>query len=386
MADADLRPLLSRRLRAGELIALDVGAAALWTLFCAEAARANPAGALPEPMRVSWLAGAAIGLPAAVRRPWPLPALAAVLAASATALATGVIPTYAAPAPLMVLGYVIYAVALAEPARRSVPALVTGLCMVVVILVADDAQAQNRWSDAILGAAACAILIGGAWALGRAVRARREYAARSVRQAADAAREMARHAVTEERVRIARELHDIAAHSMSLIAVKASIANHVAEARPQEARDALRIIESTSREALADLRRALGIMRSDTEPAADLEPAPGLADLPRLADRAAMAGVAVDLALTGPVERVPEGVALSAYRIVQEAVTNVVRHAGVPRCRAVVRVEPGEVRIAVTDDGVGGRAQPGHGVERPGHGLIGMRERALLYGGACTAG
>ncbi|HEX8629061.1 MAG TPA: sensor histidine kinase [Catenuloplanes sp.] len=386
MADADPRPLLSRRLRPGELIALDAGAAVLWALFCGEAARATPLAGGQEPVWVSWLAAVAIGLPVVVRRPWPLPALAAVFVASAAALGSGVIPVFASPAPLMVLGYVSYAVALIEPTRRSLPALVGSLSLVVVLLIADRPSAPGQWDDAIMGAAACAVLIGGAWALGWAIRARREYAARSAEQAARSARELARHAVTEERVRIARELHDIAAHSMSLIAVKASIANHVARARPQEARDALLVIEATSREALAELRRALGVLRSDTESPAALGPAPGLADLPRLAERAAMAGVSVDLALTGPVEQVPEGLGLSAYRIVQEAVTNVVRHAGVPRCRATVRIDAAALRITVTDDGVGGPARPLPVTERPGHGLIGMRERALLYGGSCTAG
>lgn len=145
---------------------------------------------------------------------------------------------------------------------------------------------------------------------------RREYAARS-------AERLARESVAEERLRIARELHDVVAHSVGLIAVKAGVANHVLRSRPEEAHEALRVIETSSRSALVEMRRLLGVLR--TEPPG-LGPLPGLAALPELAERTRLAGVAVDLDVRDA-GGVPEGVGLSVYRIVQEALTNVVKHA-----------------------------------------------------------
>jgi signal transduction histidine kinase len=193
--------------------------------------------------------------------------------------------------------------------------------------------------------------------------------------------------VTEERLRIARELHDVVAHGMSLIAVKAGVANHVLEARPQEAQDALRVIETTSRGALTEMRQLLGVLRSGSdagEAPASLSPAPGAGGLRELADRAAMAGVRVSMEVRG-LERLPEGVGLSVYRIVQEALTNVVRHAAPARCSVVVEADGRSVTIEVADDGPGRRVlpagEPGHG-----HGLVGMRERVAMYGGVFRAG
>jgi len=174
---------------------------------------------------------------------------------------------------------------------------------------------------------------------------------------------------------------------MSLIAVKAGIANHVADARPQEAREALHLIETTSRGALVELRRVLDVLRADADEPAELGPAPGLAGLDALAQRAASAGVAVELATRNPssvpVEAVPPGVQLSAYRIVQEALTNVVKHAGPVPCRVAVTVAPDAILVEVTDDGPAIRQPSG---PRPGHGLVGMRERVAAYGGSFTAG
>jgi signal transduction histidine kinase len=186
----------------------------------------------------------------------------------------------------------------------------------------------------------------------------------------------AREAVSAERLRIAREMHDVVAHSMSLIAVKAAVGNHVALEQPAEAREALRVIEDTSRETLAELRRMLGVLRDGTGVPA-LAPAPTLDDLRTLAERAEQAGPSVDLAVEG-LDELPGGVGQSVYRIVQEALTNVVKHAGATTCRIRVTGGEGEVSIEVRDDGRGGSATPGHG-------LIGMRERVAVYGGDFSA-
>jgi signal transduction histidine kinase len=178
---------------------------------------------------------------------------------------------------------------------------------------------------------------------------------------------------------------------MSLIAVKATIANHVADERPQEVRDALQIIEATSRTALTELRRTLGALRTDP----DRAPAPGVAELPSLVEAATSAGIEVQLDVRG-VADLPEGVGLAVFRIVQEALTNVVKHAGATRCRVTVAGAPDAIVIEVVDDGrggddsvgggaAGGRAGDGSGAGGRGQGLIGMRERVALYGGELRA-
>jgi signal transduction histidine kinase len=197
-------------------------------------------------------------------------------------------------------------------------------------------------------------------------------------------REVAHAAVVDERLRISRELHDVIGHSMSLIAVKATVANHVADARPEEARAALTAIEQTSRTTLTEIRRVLGMLRANGDPHEALIPSRGLSGLTELADRARSAGVDVELTVCDD-DALPEAVGMSVYRIVQEALTNVVAHAAPTRCRVTVETNGGDVTIDVTDAGPRSRGQ------RPaatggGYGLIGIRERVMMYGGAFTAG
>jgi signal transduction histidine kinase len=180
---------------------------------------------------------------------------------------------------------------------------------------------------------------------------------------------------------MARELHDVITHSMSLITVKASVANYLFDSRPDQVREALTVIEDTGRGVLAELRRMLGVLRADGS-RAQLQPAPGLDGLARLAEHAAEAGVRVDLDLDA-VASVPDGMAQAAYRIVQEALTNVVKHAAPTYCRVRVGCSPQEVCIDVTDTGNPRRARA---ATAGGHGLIGMRERVALFGGEFTAG
>ncbi|MGC0416073.1 histidine kinase [Embleya sp. AB8] len=196
----------------------------------------------------------------------------------------------------------------------------------------------------------------------------------------------ARRAVSEERLDIARELHDIVAHSLSIIAVQSGVANHLIHTRPAQAADALAAIEETSRSALMELRSLVGLLR-DRE-AAEFSPG-GLADLEGLIARSAQAGVRVDVTAEGAVDELPHGVDRAAYRIVQEALTNVSKHAQTPRARLELSVTAERIDIEVTDDGVGrvktGR-DPGELDAPGGHGLVGIRERAALYGGVVSAG
>ncbi|MBO0868439.1 MAG: sensor histidine kinase, partial [Micromonosporaceae bacterium] len=336
------------------------------------------------------------GAPVAVRRLRPVPVFLAVLAASVAATAAGVLLD-----PFAAASFALYPIAV-RATRSWIPAWLSGALAAVVLVAASVAGSPYRWWHRVGLLVLGTGFLAASWTAGRLVRQRRAEAARS-------AAELASHAVTEERLHIARELHDVVAHSMGLIAIQAGTANHVAAVRPDEARHALRVIETTSRGALAEMRRLLGVLRSEVD-GAELEPAPGLSGLPALAERAEQAGVRVELDLRGAdlrdpgrpgaerpdaerpgaerpgAERLPEGVGLSVYRIVQEALTNVVRHAAGARCRVSIMVEPGEVRVEVTDDGGTGHSGGGHGHGGPGHGLVGMRERVLVYGGRFEAG
>ncbi len=192
--------------------------------------------------------------------------------------------------------------------------------------------------------------------------------------------EEAKRAVADERLRIAQELHDVVAHSMGVIAVQAGVGAHVIDTDPVEAKKSLDAIAATSRSTLTEIRRLLGVLRADDGGA--YEPAPGLGDLDRLVSELQSAGLDVDVAITGTRHDVPPGVDLTAYRIVQEALTNVLKHAGPAHAQVVVGYEPLALRLEIADDGrgVNGRASEG------GHGLVGMRERVGVYGGSLQAG
>jgi signal transduction histidine kinase len=216
-----------------------------------------------------------------------------------------------------------------------------------------------------------------AWLIGNSIR-QAHARAELVRTQAAAQTAMA------ERLRIARELHDIVAHSIGIIAIQAGSGRRVFDARPDEARDALATIEATSRETLSGLRRMVtGLRRADPEPGpgqAPLDPAPGLAGIDRLAAMTLDAGVQVDVDWHGSREPLPADIDLSAFRIIQEAVTNVVRHAGTGQCQVCIGQQDGELSIEVTDSGRGGSAAG------TGYGITGMRERAALLGGDFSAG
>ncbi|WP_089157229.1 sensor histidine kinase [Micromonospora sp. NBS 11-29] len=251
--------------------------------------------------------------------------------------------------------------------RVSVPAAV------MVLLIQLAAAFVNLASDPVGRAAVSVPAVLAAWVVGNSMRARRRHA-EQVRAHAAA------EAVTAERLRIARELHDVVAHSIGVIAIQAGVGARVLDSQPAQARAALTTIELTSRETLAGLRRTLGALRRPDGAAASLDPTPGLADLDRLVEAAGDAGVRVTLTVDGEPGPLPAEVELAAYRIVQEALTNVVRHARVPTCRVTVRQAPDGVRVEVVDGGHGGP------LGGPGHGIVGMRERALLLGGRFEAG
>jgi signal transduction histidine kinase len=237
-----------------------------------------------------------------------------------------------------------------------------------------------RWSDHV----AVLVVLVAVWGGGRSLRLRRAYLAELRDRAARL--ELARAADTraaraEERSRIARELHDVVAHHVSVMTVQAAAARKVLAADPELAGEALSAIESTGRTAMAEMRDIVGVLRADAR--AELTPQPGLRDLPALVEQMREAGLITTLSVEGESGRVPAGVDLAAYRLVQEGLTNSLRHAGAgARAVVTVRHRRDELEVRVEDDGQGAAAAP----QRPGHGLVGIRERVALYGGILTIG
>jgi signal transduction histidine kinase len=191
----------------------------------------------------------------------------------------------------------------------------------------------------------------------------------------------AREAVVAERARIARELHDVVAHSVSVMVVQAQAGPRLLAA-PESAGEAFRSIETTGRDALVELRRLLGVLRGGDEQPAATAPQPGLDRLQGLVEQVRAAGLRVDLRVEGEPVHLPAGIDLSAYRIVQEALTNTLKHAGRAEAEVIVRFEQSAVELEVLDNGTGPPPDP----NGSGHGLVGMRERVALYGGILEAG
>ena len=250
----------------------------------------------------------------------------------------------------------------------------------IVVTVADDVVEGEA-------ASAFAVSVGlvlGAWYLGRRVARRRAYMELLEERTAFLEREraaLAARAVSEERTRIARELHDVVAHRVSMITVQAGAAQTVAGSDPDKAMQAMAFVEEAGRQALGELRQVLGVLRADTGGDAR-DPMRGVADIPELVSEMGAAGVDVSLAMEGIAGPYAAGVDLAAYRIIQEALTNVLKHAGTsPHARVHVGDEGGSLVLEVVDEGSGETAVPGSG-----QGLVGMRERVALLGGTFEAG
>ena len=363
------RPPLIRRLRPGHWLALDCSAAVLYFLIAWGTLAHSIGSLLPA------LAGAAlVALPIALGRRRPVAAFAVLLVATWLAPATDAHDL--AALVLAPMACVLFLIATRYAARISI--LVLGLSMSAPVAAALPGFVHRG------GVVPFALLNITVWAVGYAVGQHRRYGEELIEhhaRLAEAELEKARRGVTEERVRIARELHDVVAHSMSVITVQAGFGHLVIDDKPAEARAALGAIEITGRETLAEMRRLLGVLREEDPDRVPLAPAPGLADLDRLLEQTSMAGVRADLQVSGQLRDLPAGIDLSAYRIVQEALTNVVKHAGTSSCRVAIVHGPDDLLIEVIDDGVGDTGSQG----TDGHGLVGMRERVCLYGGRFDA-
>jgi signal transduction histidine kinase len=274
-----------------------------------------------------------------------------------------------------------YSLAATLNLRQSYPVVAAAIAALVV------AGTPSRDSQALetIVLASGSILVG--WLAGENAGARRSHALALADRAAERERERARRTAIEERARIARELHDVVAHAMSVIAVRAGAARLVRDQKPAQAGEALGIIETISRRSLVELRRMVAVLREADEPAAaDLDPAPGLEDIPALVSQVAAAGVEVDVHMEGEARPLPAMEDLSAYRIAQEALTNVVRHSGAHSATLWVRYRPRALEIECLDGGGPGPRRPGVELADGGHGLAGMRERVALFGGELSAG
>ncbi len=319
-------------------------------------------------------------VPMAALRRWPLPVLAAATLANTMVMAGG-----NTPLPFgIVLGLASYLAASRLPRRVSIPAAAAsaaalGGTLLYAVLTARNASVAVQALEAFLP------LVAG-WFIGDSVAARRRYLAGLAEQAerARAAEaERARQQVREERVRIARELHDVVAHTLAVMTVQAGVGRRLMARRPEEASTALESIETIGRTAQEELRVVLGLLRDEENSTAALAPAPRLVDVKELVETVRASGTPVDLHMSGTDRALSPALELSVYRVVQEALTNVVRHAPGARAAVDLAVYDNVISLDVTDDGSpaghpGGAAAQQRG---PGHGIVGMRERIAAFGG-----
>ncbi len=320
-----------------------------------------------------WALGLVNVLPLLGRSHHPLAGVGVMTGAYAAWVATGMPIHLLQSLPVLVMLYALGSSPL--PARRKLLGLVTPAVMLGMTIFGD-------FDGDLLEIAYVATVFVGALALGAYVADRRSTIALLHRQADElqaARRELADRAVAAERSRIARELHDVVAHAMSVITVRAGVAAHVLTDRPDEAARALQVIEATGREALGEMRRMLTVLRPDDEDEAT-EPQPGVGRLPALVSQLEAAGVPVTLRVEGEPRPLSPGLDLSAYRIVQEALTNTTKHAAGTSAAVTVTYGPDHLALEVIDDGPPA-AQP-----VPGQGLQGMAERVALFGGTLEAG
>lgn len=320
---------------------------------------------------------AALGICAAVawRRRAPLGVLLAIVVIALAASPLGSVVGNDLATPFAAFAIAVYTVGAELKPRPALAGIAIALCAGWALQAP-----QFRFSDLLFAT----FTVAAPWLVGRAMGGRRALTAALAERAQRVERErdaLARLAVAEERARIARELHDVLAHSVSVMVVQAEAAEEMLALRPERARHALVSIQDTGRDALGELRRLLGVMRRNGHGAAS-EPQPQLADIEALAEQIRRAGLTVVVAIEGPPQALPAGVELAAYRVVQEALTNVLKHADAGHAQVAVRYMPGALEVEITDNGRGAGAPARAG----GHGLVGMRERVALYRGELVAG
>jgi signal transduction histidine kinase len=337
-------------------------------------------GAFPGPVAVAAAFLVASTLPVAYRRLAPLPAITiSVLVSLPYVLAYGASNSLAGAVTLLLL---VYSVGRHLDGRGLLAGTAMGLLMIVELGIGGRLVTAEDWIYVLL-------TYGAALVFGVALRAQVERSIALAVAADRAEREQeatAQAAVHEERARIARELHDVVAHNVGLIVLQAGGARSVLDTDPERARRALQQVEETGRQTLAEMRHLVGILRVDE--GTERQPLPRLERLPALVDETRAAGLAVDLEVKGPPVELPAGLELAAYRLIQEALTNVRKYAAGARVQVRLGYESDRLRIEVSDDGgpSGAAGDTERNATGLGHGLIGMRERVQMYDGRMQAG
>jgi signal transduction histidine kinase len=330
------------------------------------------------PHWVNAVAAAGVTLPLAWRRSLPLIVAPLMVAFVAWQQLLDGDLLENAVTPIITIPLAVYSMGVLLDRRRSA----ISFAFTAAVLLAVAATGADRSADMIVF---FLLIAGGPYLVGRIVNARiqlaRELGDKATRLERDQ-EEKQKLAVAEERARIAREMHDVVAHNVSVMVVQASAARRMIDHDPNRAREALSSVEQTGREALAEMRRMLDVLRVEDERAA-LAPQPSIDELEALIELAREAGLQVELEVEGERRRVSSGVDLSAFRIVQEALSNTIKHAGAANARVRLRFGDDEMEVDVVDDGHGVRPRDENG---NGHGLVGMRERVAMLGGRLEAG
>jgi signal transduction histidine kinase len=355
-----------RRLGFDVLLAIGVGVFAqveIWTEHLHPVAVSCPV-ALAQAAAVAW------------RRRAPLAASLVAFGLFPVETAAGVSlhkPVY----PILLVMLVLYGVAVYSELRRAL----VGLALPLVALWGSLGIALLRGGDKTdpTDVLFISVLVVAPWLVGRAMRGRLSQAEELARRAERLETERVR-AVAEERARIARELHDVVAHSVSVMVVQAGAAEEVLKHRPESAFEPIRAVQETGRQALVEMSRLVGLLRRDGDEIG-LAPQPGIDAIGALVRQVTDAGLRVDLRVSGTPRHVPLGIDLSAYRVVQEALTNALKHAGDARADVLLHYGSDALDVEVLDDGPGGA----NGFTG-GHGLVGMRERVVVFGGEFEAG
>jgi signal transduction histidine kinase len=314
---------------------------------------------------------------------------AAVMAATWVVMTVYSVFLYPGAGPFLSLVTALYSVAAFGTPRAARLGLLSVLAVQPLAVLDPRDPGYSSWGDVAVGT----VILTAVWVFGDSRRTRREQVEMIEERAVRAERErdeQARLAVREERTRIAREMHDIVAHSVSVMVVQAGAARRLVERDPHAAAAAAGQVEATGRDALREMRRAVGVLRADGEgdvtganaPPAALEPQPALSDVPALVAGYRDAGLDVRLRTDGEPRPLASGVELAAFRIVQEALTNTIKHAGPARAEVCIVYGPDALTVVVADDGRGAGFEPGP----RGHGIAGMRERVTVYDGDLDAG
>jgi signal transduction histidine kinase len=329
----------------------------------------------------------ALTLPLAVRRRYPASVVVAVGAAAIVYDALDIPPDpKTAVFPLLVAVYTA-----AAYARRDRAFVIGGITAAALVVLNLPAIAGVRDFGDIVQPF---VMLGGAWILGENTRSRlrqREFLRERAERAEREREEQARIGALEERARIAREIHDVVAHSVSVIGIQAGAARRLIDERPERAKESLTAIEEVSREAMGELRRALGVLRTPTD-TAELTPQPGLGVLDELVDHFRLGGLDVQVAIDGEPWRLPFGLDLAAYRIVQEALTNTLKHSRAGAATVRICFRPDGLEVTIEEHPVIAGVERGRreAVSDPalsgGQGLLGMRERVAMFGGTLDAG